>query len=292
MGDTERGQSRGHGPRAGGAACCGGAHGDRRTSSVARRSGLRHEGRSGDRASIAFRLPGAGLFLLFGTLPRTLRSRAGEIPVAARTARRQLPPAPSTPVRCIPRCGRSVRAVARSAAWRWSPNRSRSTTRPTPNLMDMTPAVLDRAGADASRVRDRDGRPSRPGCTPRAWSNWISLGAGDAGGAVGGRAVLRSRLALADGPKPQHVHADRDGDRRRLALQRGGHAGAAAFSGGAFAICTARSRCISKPPPSSPSWCCSDRCWNCGPARAPRARSGRCSALSRRPRGASRANGR
>ena len=68
-------------------------------------------------------------------------------------ARRLRPPrlpAPSTPVRCIPRCGRSDRAVARSAAWRWSPSRSRSTG-PRSRTDRHDAAVLDRAGADRSR---------------------------------------------------------------------------------------------------------------------------------------------
>ena len=56
------------------------------------------------------------------------------------------------------------------------------------------------------------------------------LRAGDAGGAVGGRAVFRPRLALAGHAQSQHVHADRDGHRRGLGLQRGGHAGAAIVS--------------------------------------------------------------
>jgi YHS domain-containing protein len=38
--------------------------------------------------------------------------------------------------------------------------------------------------------------------------------------------VLRPRLGVADQPQPQHVHADRARDRRRLALQRGRHRGA------------------------------------------------------------------
>ena len=38
----------------------------------------------------------------------------------------------------------------------------------------------------------------------------------DAGGALGRLAVLRARLAIAGHPQSQHVHADRDGHRRRL----------------------------------------------------------------------------
>ena len=50
----------------------------------------------------------------------------------------------------------------------------------------------------------------------------------------------------------------------------------------------APSRSISRPPPSSPCWCCSARCWNCARARRPPARSRRCSISRRRPRAASR----
>ena len=53
------------------------------------------------------------------------------------------------------------------------------------------------------------------------------------------------------------------------------------------AAMTARSRSISRPPPSSPCWCCSARCWSCARARRPPARSGRCSISRRRPRAAS-----
>ena len=43
-----------------------------------------------------------------------------------------------------------------------------------------------------------------------------ATGAGDAGRPVGGLAVLRARLGVDQEPKSQHVHADRDGDGRRL----------------------------------------------------------------------------
>ena len=53
------------------------------------------------------------------------------------------------------------------------------------------------------------------------------------------------------------------------------------------AAMAARSRSISKPPPSLPCWCCSARCWSCAPARRHPARSRRCCNWRRRPRGAS-----
>ncbi len=39
---------------------------------------------------------------------------------------------------------------------------------------------------------------------------------------------------------------------------------------------TARSPCISRPPPSSPYWCCSARCWNSARAKVPAAPYARC----------------
>ena len=117
-------------------------------------------------------------------------------------------------------------------------------------------------------------------------SNWIQFALRDAGGAVGRLAVLRARLAVARHAQSQHVHPDRDGHRRRLSLQRGRDRSRPAFSPPRSAAMAARSRSISRPPPSSRCWCCSARCWNCARARRPPARSARCSTSRRRPRGA------
>ena len=126
---------------------------------------------------------------------------------------------------------------------------------------------------------------------PPAWSNWISLAAGDAGGAVGRRAVLRARLAVAGYAQSQHVHADRDGHRRGLALQRGRHAGAAAVSAGVPRHARRGRGLFRGGGGHHGAGAARARCWNCGRARAPRARSARCSASRRRPRGASTAQG-
>jgi Cu+-exporting ATPase len=48
------------------------------------------------------------------------------------------------------------------------------------------------------------------------------VGAGDTRGAVGRRAVLRTRMALGGDAQSQHVHADRHGHRCGLGLQRCG----------------------------------------------------------------------
>ena len=58
-----------------------------------------------------------------------------------------------------------------------------------------------------------------------------------------------------------------------------------------FADTTARSRSISRRPRSSPCWCCSARCWSCGRASGPPARSALCSTSRPRPRGGSREDG-
>ena len=88
--------------------------------------------------------------------------------------------------------------------------------------------------------------------------------------------------------QPQHVHADRHGHRRGLPLQRRRDFRARHFPARVPRARRRRRRSISKPPPSSPCWCCSARCWNCARARRPPARSRRCSIWRRRPRAASR----
>ena len=101
-------------------------------------------------------------------------------------------------------------------------------------------------------------------------------GAGDPGGAVGRLAVLRARLDLGPDAEAEHVHADRDGHRRRLAVQRGRHRRARHLSRRVPAW-TARSTSTSRPPRSSPPWSCSVRCWSCAPASRPPGRSAPCS---------------
>ena len=59
------------------------------------------------------------------------------------------------------------------------------------------------------------------GLVDQTLSNWIQFVVRNAGRAVGRLAVLRARLAIAAHAQSQHVHADRDGHRRRLCLQRG-----------------------------------------------------------------------
>ena len=76
----------------------------------------------------------AGLLFLLGGLPREVHSRAGEVSRQVHEERRRtFPKARSTPARCIRRSGRSVPALVRSAAWRWSPSLRRPKRAPIPN---------------------------------------------------------------------------------------------------------------------------------------------------------------
>ena len=157
-----------------------------------------------------------------------------------------------------------------------------------PELVDMTRRFWIGLGADAARVRAGDGRPldsASHRSSVQQTSNWIQLAARDAGRAVGRLAVLRARLAVAGEPQPEHVHADRHGHRRGVALQRGRDARARHLPGRVPRPRTARWPSTSRRPRSSPSWCCSARCWSCARARARAAPSARCSTSRRRPRG-------
>ena len=150
-------------------------------------------------------------------------------------------------------------------------------------------AVLDRPRAGAAGGRAGDGRPSRrrPRLDRSDAVELDSVRVRHARRAVGRLAVLRARLAIAGHAQSQHVHADRDRHRRGLCLQRRRHRRARTSSRRLSAAMAARSRSISRPPPSSPCWCCSARCWNCAPARRRRARSRRCCSSRRRPRAGS-----
>ena len=229
-----------------------------------------------------FHFCSAGCRTKFAADPASLSRRRASRRPKRRKAR-------STPARCIRRSARSAPAAARSAAWRWSP-RSRAWIRaPNPELADMTrrfwiglvlalPAVVLEMGGHLV-----------------GGHGWVepdaveldSAGLRHARGDLGGLAVLRARLAIAADAQSQHVHADRDGHRRRLCLQRRRHRRARHLPGRPSAAMAARSRFTSKPPRSSPCWCCWARCWSCAPARRRPARSRRCSNWRRRPRAAS-----
>ena len=85
----------------------------------------------------------------------------------------------------------------------------------------------------------------------------------------------------------QHVHADRDGHRRGLCSTASSAPSRPESSRPPSAAMAARSRSISKPPPSSPCSCCSARCSSCARAKRHRARSRRCCSSRRKPRAGS-----
>ena len=150
--------------------------------------------------------------------------------------------------------------------------------RPQSRTRRHEPALLDRARADRCR------------CSRWKWARTSS--AGTASSINGSRTGSSSRFATpvvlwAGWPffvrgwqsrrhaQSQHVHADRDGHRRRLSLQRHRDGRARHFSGRLPRATRARFPSTSRRPRSSPCWCCSDRCWNCARASRPRARSAR-----------------
>ena len=106
----------------------------------------------------------------------------------------------STPARCIRRSGRSARAPARSAAWRWSRVVATADAGPNPELDRHDAPVLDRPRARAAGRRAGDGRPSDSALHDLIEPATVELDparARDAGRAVGRLAVLRARLAVA-----------------------------------------------------------------------------------------------
>ena len=121
-------------------------------------------------------------------------------------------------------------------------------------------ALLDRPGA--GRCRSSCWRwaaisPTCTCCSARRLSNWLQFVLATPVVLWARLAVLRARLAVAPDAQPQHVHPDRHGHRRRLALQRRGDRSLPGSSRRPSAAPTAPSRSISRRPPSSPCWCCS-----------------------------------
>ena len=139
-------------------------------------------------------------------------------------------------------------------------------------------ALLDRRGTrdpdrDPGNGRTFPGPEPSPLC-PAANLDLDSVFARHAGRAVGRLAVLRARLGVGAQPVAEHVQPDRAGNRRRLSLQPRRHLRAGAFPGELAAGRRGR-RFITRPPPSSPSWFCSARYWNCARASRPGAPSAR-----------------
>ncbi len=137
----------------------------------------------------------------------------------------------STPARCI----REIRQIGPGACpicgMALEPEMPAADAGPNPELADMTrrfwigfvlalPVIaLDMGGHFAGRTIGRSGAVELDSIRLR-----------HAGRAVGGLAVFRARRAIARHPQSQHVHADRDGHRRRLRLQRWSPRSRPAFS--------------------------------------------------------------
>ena len=114
-------------------------------------------------------------------------------------------------------------------------------------------------------------RRCRTGSSSRSPRRWCCGPAGRSSCAAGNRCVTRNLnmftlIALGTGVG--------------LSLQPRRHRRARNLPGARSAATAAPLRSTSRPPPSSPCWCCSARCLSCAPARRPPARSRRCSQLA------------
>ena len=234
------------------------------------------------------------LLFLLGPLPHEVRGRSRALSGAGAGARRAGERrARSTPARCTRRSARWGPAPARSAAWRWSRSSHRRGHGPNPELVDMTrrfwiALALTRAGGrpgDGRRISPADlttphrAASSRTGSSS-CWRRRSCCGpAGRSSSAAGSRCVTRNLnmftlIAMGTGVG--------------VALQRRRRRSRPALFPRPFRGTTARSPSTSRRPRSSPSWCCSARCWSCAPASRPPAPSARCSTSRPRPRAASR----
>ena len=253
------------------------------------RSGLRHDGRSAHRRSTGTAITAAPII---SARPAAAPSSP---PIRDKYLAGRRAPAEPVPEGTIYTCPMhpQIRQVGPGACpicgMALEPELATAETGPNPELVDMTrrfwiglvltlPVFVLEMGAHLVGAH---------GLVDQTLSNWMQFALRDAGRAVGRLAVLRARLAVAGHAQPQHVHADRDGHRRRLRSTAWSRRLRPASSRRPSAAMTARSRSISRPPPSSPCWCCSARCWSCARASRPRAPSARCSISRPRPRAAS-----
>ena len=188
------------------------------------RSGLRHDGRSAHRQASRTSISGQHLLLLLGRLPRQVRRRSAEI---SRQHARAAEPVPEGTIYTCPMHPRDPAGRARLLPDLRHGARSRRSPPPTagpnPELVDMTRRFWIGAGADAAGVRAGDGRaPDRPAhrLLGQTLSNWIQLAfATPVVLWAGWPFFVRGWQSLRHA-QSQHVHADRDGHRRRLGLQR------------------------------------------------------------------------
>ena len=250
---------------------CDGAHGERRRA----RSRLRHDGRSRDAQASLRRIAARPTISARPAaapnsppIPRNISTsnKPQERAPRSRGHDLHLPDASGDPA------GRS-RAAARSAAWRSSPRSSSLGCGPNPELADMTRRFWIGAVAVGAAGRARDGRPSRrrpwpdrsrrcrTGSSSPSRRRWCCGRAGRSSCAAGSRCVTRNLnmfTLIAIGTGVAYLYSVV------------GTVVAAGLSRQPSAAMTARSPSISRPPPSSPCWCCSARCWSCARAKRPR----------------------
>ena len=177
--------------------CCGGQHGDADKAAGARdRSGLRHEGRPARPRSIASPITGR----IISSARARCRERFEAEPEKFLQPKQPEPPAPAGAIYTCPMHPRGAadRSGQLSDLRHGAGARAGLARRCAGSRTDRhDQAILDRAGADASGIRDRDGQPSRPDASGAAGLVELDFAcAGDAGGAVGRRAVLCARLAI------------------------------------------------------------------------------------------------
>ena len=150
----------------------------------------------------------------------------GEIPGAGgRRGPSRSRRAPSTPAPCIPQIRQVGPGSCPICGMALEPELVTAETGPNPELVDMTRRFwIGLALTIPVFALEMGGHLTNLHMLARLAA--LQLGAaraGDAGRAVGGLAVLRARLGLAQDPQPQHVHADRHGHRRGVGLQHRRH---------------------------------------------------------------------
>ena len=166
---------------------------------------------------------GDSLFLLLGRLPHQVRGRPREVSRSggARAAPRPMPAGTIFTCPMHPEVRQEGPGSCPICGMALEPEMPTADAGPNPELIDMTrrfwiglvltvPVVALEMGGHLFGWHPLD-------------ADAVELGAArvrDAGGAVGGLAVLRARRAIARHPQPQHVHADRARHRRGVDLQR------------------------------------------------------------------------
>ncbi len=142
-------------------------------------------------------------------------------------------------------------------------------------------AVLGQPDADRAAAGDCHGEhafaASIHGGRPWSWGlPWLELLLATPVVLWGGWPFFQRGWTSIVNRSTQHVHADRDGHRRGVRVQRRGDAvSAESFRRRSAAWATGR-MCTSKRRRRLSRSCCWGRCWSCGREAGPRARFGRC----------------